>query len=238
MIPFSDSKIFGYLVIWLFGYLVICIYFIIPLVSHAHAHLIPLALTSSLDALLNPTLVSIPWAALHYYTEALLTSPGPWNSLWANFPPHAYPHFISFGLWFFATLGLCLPYPTNVDHLMALVLNCPGRERIREGEALRGLWPEETDVGSVVYRMTMQEITHSLQLLVAYPPLYGHWHPGPHCAGPVTGWKRPWTCKVWALVLFLSSFWYPGISWVFILNFTMHLKFLVYGYVSSLPMSL
>lgn len=156
---------------------VICIHFITPLYVPCVPCIGPLHPTGS-DILLGyppySTLVSIPWAAPHYCIGTLLSLPGPWNSLWTNFPHHADSLLVSFGLWF-STLGLHLSLSPHTDHLEALVLNCPAREKVRNGEVLRGLWPEETDVGSCSNRVIVDEITHFLQLVVAHLLLCGHW---------------------------------------------------------------
>ena len=119
---------------------VICVHFITPLYVTCVPCTGPSHPTGS-DILLGcppyPTLVSISWAALHYYIGTLLTPPGPWNSLWTNFLPHADSLFISFGLWF-SPLGLRLSLSPHIDHLMVLVLNCPAMEKVRDGEVLRG----------------------------------------------------------------------------------------------------
>lgn len=222
-------------------YLVICIYFIIPLVSN----LCPMHMPTSSHWLWHPAwMPSSPNSCFNPLSCFALLYRSPPHLTWAlkltlgQFPtPCRSPLHLIWAL-ILLHIGPLPPIPNKCrpPNGSSTQLSWEGKDK-RRG-ALRGLRPENTDVGSVVYRMIMHEITHSLQLLVTYPPLYGHWHPGPYCVGPVTGWKHPWTCKVWALVLFLSSFWHPRISWVFILNFTMHLNFLVYGYVSSLPMSL
>lgn len=170
--------------------MVICIHFITPLYVPCVPCIGPLHPTGS-DILLGyppySALVSIPWAALHYCIGTFLSLPGPQNSLWTKSPTPRRSRLI----WTLILHTGPSPRSHHTDHLEALVLNCPAREKVRNGGGSGEGFGQKKQMWGASNRVLVDEITHFYSLWRSRICSYGSSLASTFRAVP--GLEHPWT---------------------------------------------